>query len=149
MFYTKEREILLSLIISLLVIFIYSIYLYNSQIVDNPEILNQPKFWGRAFLILIPISIVVQIIMHIGFAVLNKILTNEDVPTLSDERDKLIELKGIKIAHWVFVIGFLLAMGSQAFDYELYIMFSILFIFGFISCFAEGIVQIYYYKKGI
>ncbi|HPN38462.1 MAG TPA: hypothetical protein PL041_08655 [Melioribacteraceae bacterium] len=149
MFYTKEREIFLSLVISAITIITYSIYLYNTEISINPELLNLPKFWGKSFLILIPISIVIQIIMHIIFAIINKILTNEEVPTLSDERDKLIELKGIKIAHWIFVIGFLLAMGSQAFDYKISVMFFILFIFGFISAFAEGIVQIYYYKKGI
>lgn len=149
MFYTKEREILLSLVVSVVVIIVYSLYLYNTEVYFSPEILNQPKFWGKAFLILIPISIVAQIIVHIIFAIINKILTNEEVTTLSDERDKLIELKGIKIAHWIFVIGFLLAMGSQAFNFELYVMFFILFLFGFISSFAEGIVQIYYYKKGV
>jgi hypothetical protein len=43
-------------------------------------------------------------------------VTNEDMPTTDDERDKLIELKSIRISHWIFTIGFMLAMGSQAID---------------------------------
>jgi hypothetical protein len=43
-------------------------------------------------------------------------VTNEDMPTTDDERDKLIELKSTRISHWIFTIGFMLAMGSQAID---------------------------------
>ena len=57
-----------------------------------------------------------QIIIHIIFAIINKMVTNEDMPTTDDERDKLIELKSIRISHWIFTIGFMLAMGSQAID---------------------------------
>lgn len=65
---------------------------------------------------MIPIAIVAQIIIHIIFAIINKMVTNEDMPTTDDERDKLIELKSIRISHWIFTIGFMLAMGSQAID---------------------------------
>ena len=57
-----------------------------------------------------------QIIIHIIFAIINKMVTNEDMPTTDDERDKLIELKSTRISHWIFTIGFMLAMGSQAID---------------------------------
>ena len=65
---------------------------------------------------MIPIAIVAQIIIHIIFAIINKMVTNEDMPTTDDERDKLIELKSTRISHWIFTIGFMLAMGSQAID---------------------------------
>jgi nucleoside recognition membrane protein YjiH len=92
------------------------LHVYSKYIAVNPEIINSFKFWGKAFVILIPIAIVAQIIIHIIFAIINKMVTNEDMPTTDDERDKLIELKSIRISHWIFTIGFMLAMGSQAID---------------------------------
>ena len=148
MYDNHEKQIIVSLVNTVLIIGIYSLYVYNNYIFANPEILNDFKFWGKAFLILIPVAIITQIIIHIIFAIINKIVTNKDVPTLSDERDKLIELKAIRIAHWVFTIGFLLAMGSQAFEMKPYIMFITLISSGLIASIAESIARLYYYRRG-
>jgi len=114
----------------------------------NPDLINDFKFWGKAFLILIPVTIVAQIIIHIVFFIINKIVTNEDVPTISDERDKLIELKAIRISHWVFVFGFMLSMGSQAFGMKPWVMFITLIFSGFIAAIVSEISKIYFYRKG-
>lgn len=148
MFDTKEKQILISLATSALIFVIYSLYVYNDYIVDEPEIINSLKFWGKTFLILIPIAIVAQIIIHIIFAIINKIVTNEDIPTISDERDKLIELKSMKIAYWIFTLGFMIAMTTQAFEMKPYVMFLVFASSGFIASLVEGIAQIYFYRKG-
>ncbi|MFH1198389.1 MAG: hypothetical protein V1720_21990 [bacterium] len=148
MYGTKEKQIIVSLITSTLILGFYSIYVYNNYIAENPEIINDFKFWGTAFLILIPVSIAAQIIIHIIFAITNKIVTNEDIPTKSDERDKLIELKATRISHWIFIVGFLLSMGSQAIGMQPYVMIVTLVASGFVSSWAEGITQIYLYSKG-
>ena len=109
---------------------------------------NDFRFWGKAFLILIPVMIVAQIIIHIIFIIINKIVTNEDAPSFMDERDKLIELKAVRISHWLFSLGFLPAMGSQAMGMQPWVMFITLVASGFIaSCFSE-ITKIYLYRKG-
>jgi hypothetical protein len=145
----KERQILVTIISTILIFAIYSLYVYNKYIAGNPEVINDFKFWGKTFVILIPVSIVAQIIIHIVFAIINKIVTNEDVPTINDERDKLIELKSIRISHWIFTLGFLLAMGSQAIDMKPWIMFFVLIFSGFVSGIVSEAVKIYYYRKGV
>lgn len=98
---------------------------------------------------MIPIAIVAQIIIHIIFAIINKMVTNEDMPTTDDERDKLIELKSIRISHWIFTIGFMLAMGSQAIDMKPWVMFVTLISSGFLSSMVSELARFYFYRKGV
>ena len=144
----QEKQILVSAISSILILGIYSLYVYNRYISGNMAIINDFKFWGKAFLILIPVSIIAQIIIHIVFAIINKIVTNEDISTVSDERDKLIELKAVRISHWIFILGFLLSMGSQAIGMQPWIMFITLIYSGFVAAIVSEIAKIYFYRKG-
>lgn len=144
----KERQTLVTLIATILIFVIYSLVVYNKYIAVNPEIINDFRFWGKAFIVLIPVAIVAQIIIHIVFAIINKIVTNEDIPTRDDERDKLIELKSIRISHWIFTLGFFLAMGSQAVSMQPWVMFFILIASGFLSGIISEVARFYFYRKG-
>ncbi|HEX2921808.1 MAG TPA: hypothetical protein VHO50_11650 [Bacteroidales bacterium] len=144
----KEKQILVTIISTVLILACYTFYVYHKYVAGNFEILNDFTFWGKSFLFLIPVTIVSQIIIHIIFAIINKIVTNEDVQMLSDERDKLIELKAIRISHWLFTFGFLLAMISLVIGMPPYSMFIILILSGVISSIVSEIAKIYYYRKG-
>ena len=145
----KEKQVLASLTASVLIIVFYSLYVYNRYIEADPEVLNNFRFWGKSFLILIPVAIIAQIIIHILFAIVNKIVTNEDLDGKEDERDKLIELKSIRVSHWVFTAGFVLAMGSIALGMEPWVMFVTMIASGFLSEVISGSVKIYYYRRGV
>jgi hypothetical protein len=144
----KEKQILVTIINLILIFGCYSLYVYTTYIVDNFDIVNDFKFWAKAFLILIPVTIVSQIIIHIVFAIINKIVTDEDMSTLRDERDKLIDLKAIRISHWIFTAGFLLSMVSQLMGMPPYAMFITLVVSGFVSGIVSEIAKIYFYRKG-
>ena len=66
----QEKLSILSLVNTILILGFYSLYVYNKYIAPDPEIIYDMKFLGKAFLILIPFTIVVQIVMHIhtGFS---------------------------------------------------------------------------------
>jgi hypothetical protein len=145
----REKQIIVTLITTVLIFGFYSLHVYNKYIVSNPDIINEFRFWGKTFLILIPVSIIAQIVIHIVFAIINKIITDEDVPAINDERDKLIELKAIRISHWIFTLGFLLAMASQAIEMKPWVMFVALISSGFISGIASEGAKIYFYRKGV
>ena len=147
--YFHEKRALVSSISSILILGIYSLYIYQNYILGNPDILNDFKFWGKSFLFLIPVSIVAQIIIHIIFVIINKIATNEDAPTITDERDQLIELKSIRISHWIFITGFFMAMGSLTMNFRPFVMFIMLIFSGFISAIASEVAKIYYYRRGV
>jgi hypothetical protein len=147
--YRKETRILVTMISLILIPGIYALIVYNKYISGNPDILNDFTFWGKKFIVFIPVMVVTLIFIHIVFAIINKIVTNQDIPTITDEMDKLIELKSIKISRWVTSLGFLLAFGSQAIGMQPWIMFATLISSCFLGGVVESIVQIYFYRKGI
>ena len=146
---SKELKVVINIFSSSLIFLVYSLYVYFKKIQGNLEIINDPAFWGKTFLVFIPIAIVTMIIIYIIMAIVNKIVTNEDLDTKSDEMDKLIELRSLRVSHWSFTGGFILALGSQAIGMDLWVLFVVLFASGFLGSIAEGLTQIYYYKRGI
>jgi hypothetical protein len=145
----KEKQAIVSIIGSVLIIGIYTKYVYNNYIDGDLEILNDFQFWGKSFLYLIPVSIVAQIVIHIVFAIINRIVTREDMSDITDERDNLIELKSIRISHWIFVFGFMMAMGSLAMGMKPYVMFLTVISSGFLASLASEVAKIIYYRKGV
>ena len=144
-----EKRAVVTLLTMLLILFFYIVYV-NSRYEDASLVFNNDfKLWGKAFLILIPVMIVAQIIVHIIFIIINKIITNEDAPAFSDERDKLIELKSTRISHWVFTMGFLVSMATQAFGMEPYVMFVVMIATSFLSPTVSSVAKIIYYRKGL
>jgi hypothetical protein len=147
--YQREKQIIVSTISSILIFGFYSLYVYHKYVAGNLSVINDFKFWGKAFMILVPVTIVAQIIIHIVFFIINKIVTNEDIPSITDEMDKFIELKALRLSHWTFALGFLLAMGSQAIGMQPWVLFITLISSGYAGAIAEGIAKIYYYRKGV
>ncbi len=148
-FFNKEKEVMTT-ITSLLLIFIcYIWYVYQKKVINNPEIINDLQFWGKSFLLMIPIMIVALILIFIVFAIIHKIVTNEEINTLTDEMDKLIELKAIKRSRWINSLGFILAMASQAIGKQPWVMMAILISSAILSSMFEGIIKIYFYRKGV
>lgn len=68
---------------------------------------------------------------------------------ITDERDKLIELKTTKISLMVFSIGFILALVTQVTSMSHHMFFITLIIFGVISEIVSETMTIIYYRKGI
>jgi hypothetical protein len=145
----QEKQSVLSLVNTILIFGFYSLYVYNRFVSGSPEVLNDFSFWGKAFLILIPFAIVIHVVMQILFAIFNKIVANEEAPDKMDEMDKLIELKSIRISHWIFITGFFSAMGSMAFGMNPSMMFIQLIAAGFIAGIVSDITKIYFYRKGV
>jgi hypothetical protein len=144
-----EKQSIVSIIGMVLVIGFYSLYVYRHYIRVDLELLNDFRFWGKSFLYLVPVAIVVQVVIQILFAIGNRIITREDIPDITDERDRLIELKCIRISHWIFILGFMLAMGSLAVGMKPYVMFLTLISAGFVASLASEVAKIIYYRRGV
>lgn len=145
----KEVQIIMTTITMLLIIGWYVWYVYKKFVAGNPEIINDFQFWGKQFLIFIPIMVGTMIAFFIVFAIIKKAVTDEDLDTKSDEMDKLIELKAMRIAHWMYALGFIFAMGSQAIGMQPWVLFVTLISSCFLSGLVEAMVKIYYYRKGV
>jgi hypothetical protein len=145
----QEKKNIVSLISTLLIFTCYCTYVfqrYPAALLDQSDSF---KFWGAVILILIPVTMVAKIIIELVFNIINRITTNEKEPSFSDELDKLIELKATKNSHYVFILGFLVAMGSLVVDMPPFVMFLILISAGFVSEVVGVITQLYLYRRGV
>src|SRR5262245_43487874 len=107
-----ERQAIVSLLTTLLLAVFFVGYLLPRYPAGNPYAPEVFRFWGVAFVILVPVSIVANITVTIIFSMVYTLATREKASSFADERDKFIELRALRNALFVFIIGFSLAMGS-------------------------------------
>jgi hypothetical protein len=144
----QERRAIVSLVSNILVLAAYSAYMFQRYPQGSPYAPEVFRFWGAYFLILIPVSIVARIIIEIVFHIVNAIATRDERVPITDERDRLIESKAQTSASWVFIVGFILAMGSLAFDQPPTVMFIVLLGAGLLSEVVSEISRFFFYRRG-
>lgn len=145
----QEKRSILSIISTILVFAGYCLYIYPQFPEGGLESADTFRFWGSFVLTLILVSIVAQIIIGNIFVIAFRITTGEKEPTFVDELDKLIDLKAFRNSFFVFVLGFLLAMGSLVIDRPSQVMFMVLIAAGFISDVTGSATRLYHYRKGV
>ncbi|WP_284035475.1 hypothetical protein [Neobacillus sp. 114] len=145
----QEKKSIVSLISAILIFGTYCLYMYPRQPEGGLESLETFRYWGSFVLILTLLSIVAHIIISILFNIIFRITTGEKEPTFADELDKLIDLKANRNSFFVFILGFLLAMGSLVIFQPSQVMFMILIISGFVSDVTGSVTKLYHYRKGV
>src|SRR5262249_32602964 len=108
----RERQVVVSLISTILIAAIYFLYVLPRFPQGNAYSVDVFHFWGSSVFALVPVSIIVKIITEIVFSMAQSMATNERDRRFTDERDKLIELRGLRNTLYTFALGFTLAMGS-------------------------------------
>ncbi|MEH6954822.1 hypothetical protein [Neobacillus drentensis] len=145
----QEKRSIVSLISAILIFGTYCLYMYPRYPGGGLETLETFRYWGSFVLILTLFSIVAHIIISIIFNIVFRMTTREKEPKFADELDKLIDLKAARNSFFVFIIGFLLAMGSLIIFQPSQVMFIILIISGFISDVTGSLTKFYHYRKGV
>lgn len=144
-----EKRAIVSLITTLLSSSFYFAYVLQRHGEETLRGQAEFSFWAAAILLFIPFQVVLKIIIHIIFSIINTVTTNETEPDLTDERDWMIDLKATRNFYHVFMAGFLLAMGALVADMSPTVMFKVIISF----MLAAGVVldasQLYFYWKGV
>ncbi|MEO8608215.1 MAG: DUF2178 domain-containing protein [Chloroflexota bacterium] len=144
----QERRAIASLISNVVITVLYSAYMLQRYPQGDTYSVEVFHFWGTFFVILIPVSIVAKIIIAIIFSILNAVATREVEPVITDERDRLFELKALRNSLYVFAIGFIVAMASLVGDMPPAVMFIILIGAGVVSEIVGDMSQFYFYRRG-
>lgn len=165
MSYKEKRTIVLT-ITGLFVLIAYCIYAYGKYM-SGTIASDDIRFWAGAMLIFIGIGVVsviiVQIVFHILLSVAiaarrtsqndgcddKKIGEVIEAEMVTDEMDKLIELKAMRIGFVVAGTGFVAALVSVVLGYSSAIMLNIMFISTSLGSLFEGFAQLYFYRRGI
>jgi hypothetical protein len=143
-----ERQTLVSLLTTLLLAAFFVAYVLPRYPAGNayaPEVFH---FWGLAFVILVPVSIVANIAVSILFTITYAMATRQTASSFTDERDKFIELRALRNALYVFTAGFSLAMGSLAIGMPPSVMFIVLMGSGYGSGLVGNLSKLYLYHQG-
>jgi hypothetical protein len=143
-----ERQAVVELLATLALAVFFVGYLLPRYPAGNPYAPEVFRFWGVAFAVLVPVSIVANIAVSIAFSMVYAMATGQKVSTFADERDKLIDLRALRIALFVFITGFSLAMGSLAIGMSPTVMFIILMSFGYGSGVVANVAKLYLYREG-
>lgn len=144
----QEKKSIVTLICTILIFGSFCMFMYP-QFPERGIDTEVFRYWGSFVLILTVFSIVAHILISIIFNIVFRVTTGEKEPTFADELDKIIDLKANRISFFVFIIGFLLAMGSLVVYQPSQVMFIILITAGFISDVTGSVTKLYHYRKGV
>jgi hypothetical protein len=158
----QEKRTVTSMVLGASILAAYCIYAfgkYQSGAVAAGDL----KFWAATMLIFIGVGVVamiiIQILFHILFAISIAVKEREldqkeigksiDAAIVEDEMDKLIGLKSQRIGFVFAGIGFVAALVSLVLNAPAMVMLNILFISFNVGSLSEGVLSIYYYRKGV
>lgn len=145
----QEKKSIVSIIAAILIFGLYCAYKHAHYPAEGLTGTEAFHYWGAFVLVLMLVSIVAHIVISIIFNIVFRITTGEQEPKFADELDKLIELKSNRNGFFVFILGFLLAMGSLVMDWPIRNMFVIMIVAGFLSDVTGSVTRLYHYRKGV
>ncbi len=145
----QEKNALLSLVSGAIVFVLYVYFvgqMYQEGAFEGPGAGVQI---GKSILWLIFGGIAVHVMVQIIFGIARAAMTREVAsPPVVDERDRLIELRALRVAYYVIGAGFVGAMIALALGQTYFLTFNIIVFSFFVSGVAEGLVQLFLYRRG-
>jgi hypothetical protein len=146
----QEKNITVSLVSYLLIMGYYLVNLF--QMFQEGGLVSTRLFslWALVILATIIVNIIASILTNIVLTIVESIKakTYENPRFIADERDKLIELKGIRSSYITFSIGVLASVLAFAFGQPPLVMVSLIIFFAIAAEIIGDISQIYLYRRG-
>jgi len=144
----NQRNIAVSLAISILVLGYYLLRISQMILGGSFEAPNVYRLWGLMIAISIVATIGGVIVTQIVSAIVYQIRTREEEKFVEDERDKLIELRGTRVAYLAFSLGVLLSMLTMVLGQPPLVMFNLLIFFGLVSQILADLARLAIYRRG-
>jgi len=145
----QQKSNYISLITTIIIFGIYYFFIFQFYHEGRFEGAGANALIGKSILWLIAGGVIINIVAHILFAIIFAMITNEAEPDyLVDERDKLFELKALRVAYYIIGFGFIASMVALAMGQSVFITINILLLFTAIAGIVESFMQIYFYRRG-
>lgn len=147
----QEKNIAVSLVNFSLILSFYLFRLWQLIQSERFEPNQIFRLWVIIIVAAIVVTIVATILTQIGAGIIEAIKT-KTVPVIediTDERDKLIDLKGTKTTYTLSSIGTFLAMLTFALGQPPLVMFTLLILVGLLAQIVGDIVRLYFYRRGV
>ncbi|MEM6804614.1 MAG: DUF2178 domain-containing protein [Bacteroidota bacterium] len=145
--YQENRT--LSYLISTVAVSTYYLYfLWGEYQMGAFEGERMASEWGWTVLKLIGANVVLSIIASIAVSITYAILNKEQEKEVTDERDRLFELKASKISFGAFGIGFLGAMLALGLGAGPIWMLNLTVLSILFAAMLGYVAQLYFYRRG-
>jgi hypothetical protein len=146
----QEKNITVSLFSHVLILGFYLVNLF--QMVQGGGLVANSLFslWAIVIVSTILVNIFASILTNIILSIVHAIRTrsSEEEQFISDERDNLIGLKGMRISYITFSIGVLIAMLTFVFGHPPLVMFAVIVFFSIAAEIIGDAAQVYLYRRG-
>ena len=147
----EEKNITVSLINFTLILGYSLIRLFQMISTESFNSTNVIRLWVTTIILAIVLTVAVTIATHIITAIIQAIKSGGEEPEiedLKDERDKLIDLKGTRVAFFVTSVGTFFAMLSFALGQPPLVMFTIMVVVGLIAQICRDLSRLILYRRG-
>jgi hypothetical protein len=147
----QQKNITVSLVSFTLILVFFLFRVFQMVRTESFIAENVFRLWGITIAISIVAIIAGTILAHILSAIVQAIKTGEEDPQIEDvedERDKLIDLKGTRVAYFVSSLGVFVAMLSFVFGQTALVMFTILIFSCLIAQIVGDISRWVLYRRG-
>jgi len=147
----QEKNIAASFVIFTLILGFYLTRVFQMIQNESFNLTNMIRLWATVIILGIVVTIIGTILTHIGSGIIQAIKTREEpvIEDIQDERDRLIDLKGTKVAYIVYSIGVLLSMLTFAFGQPALEMFSLLILAGLVAQIVSDLSRLVLYRRGV
>jgi len=147
----QEKDIAASFVIFTLILGFYLVRVFQMIQSESFNLTNMVRLWATVIILGIVVTIIGTILTHIGSGIIQAIITREEpvIEDIQDERDRLIDLRGTRVAYLVSSIGVLLSMLTFAFGQPPLVMFSLLILSGLVAQVVSDISRLVLYRRGI
>lgn len=147
----QEKNITVSLFAHLLIVGYYLFSIFG--MLQDGGLVPARVFglWATVIVAAILVNVIGIILTHILLSIVQAIKTQKepDERFIEDERDKLIALKGGRIAYFTFAVGVFIAMLTFVLGQPPLVMFSLIIFSSIASEVVGNLSQIYLYRKGV
>ncbi|MEO7912756.1 MAG: hypothetical protein ABIV47_24160 [Roseiflexaceae bacterium] len=147
----QQRNTVVSLVIFSLIFIVFCLRVLQMLLAQTFIAANVFWLWGIVAVAAIVVTILGTIIANIVFAIVFTVRTKEEPQEsewLEDERDKLIQLKGMRVSYMVFSLGVLIAMLSFVLSQPPLVMFTLLIASGLIAQIVGDVYRLLRYGRG-
>jgi hypothetical protein len=146
----KQNQITVSLVSTLVVLAYYLVNIF--QMIQGGGLNSSEVFrlWVVVIIATIILNIAGNIITNIVISIVHAIKTQKEaeVRLIEDERDKLIGLKGDRVAYIAFSIGVFLSMLTFALGQPPLVMFSLIVFSMMLAEIVGDLSQFHFYRRG-
>ena len=147
----QEKNITVSLVSHLFIMVYYLVNLF--PIFQNGEWIASRLYglWAIVIGVNILVTIIGSILTNILLTIVEAVRSKkyEDPRFITDERDSLIELKGIRVSYITFSVGVLISVFAFIFGQPPLMMISLIFVFSILAEIVGDIAQITLYRRGM